>query len=701
MNRFKIGFFALITVVVMMSFVAGQTLAGTFKDRDGVSHTWTIGASHELVWDGSPYLPFGVSFQPESLSSGASDEAVKADAAKLDELKKAGITDVVVRPKSDGIASLPTAVLQRTIDLLESKGFKYGIDLYDGPYAPLEGYVINPSANRMDDVRSSGVVTRSFPGAKSVVYVLCDPSNGEIQMVDESPTVDDSVSVPVTVRANNTHVLLFYPSKTIDSKSPSAGFPDLWSDYGLHRDRLVASLSRVKFGKGLRFFLDPFTSNFAIRGESNMLIPTSKSFSVQYAAWLSGKYESLRELSISWGLTERDAGSYAEAARYIPLWHDGRGVGAVYDPSTGKKSVVDTSTSLIWADFLAFRLRSAKAWMDGISDVVKSSAVDVPVVFSTPGLQPIYIPSGPIGYDGLAVLPSESSPSAIQTTGEALSVIERSSRKVWMLSCVRPEGAAFGSKEELFSAINTSRSLGSKGFLVDSLQGGKSGDGLSWLAQYASMSRDDKAFASYQPSIVYYPKGASHTGVQRLGGSKWWIPTDGPGTGLDLGNSLAGYYLENPENGMEEIYVWSLRGKQTIHLVSRMPIRISRDWTEEILVKPTKKGILEFEVDETPMIVRGITEDLFVPVETAMGLIGELEKAVNTAAQKHVDATVGKLNLDRAKDYMRKNQVSMAADTARSAIEEMKRFMAEFHSNDDLRQENFGTEANGAQEGTK
>lgn len=674
MKRYNCALLVLISVVVMVSCFAEQTLAGTFKDRDGGSHTWTIGSSHELIWDGSPYVPFATTFQPESYQEGASESALKADSSTLDGIRKSGIVDIIVKPKKCGLGSVSLAALQGVVDLLESKGFRYGIDLSDGPFCSLEGYVVDPANQRTDGIKSSGVVTKSIAGAKTVLTVLCDASNGDVRKIDEFPTFEDSVSVPVTIRSGAASVLLFYPYGVMDLET---GMPDLWSDYSRHRDRLVAGLSKVKFGKGLRFFIDPYTSDFSMRGDSDKIIPASKSFRVQYAAWLSRKYQNLRELSLCWGLTDKDAESYEEAARYVPLWGGGRGVRYVYDPATGHKYAADPSVSTIWADLSEFRLKSVRAWMDGIADALKNSCVDVPVVFSAQGLQPMFSPSGQVGYDGLAASRPDQSISEVQSAGEVLSTVERSQRKVWMLSTVRPSGSAFPSKADLFASINTYRTLGSKGFLVEGLQDAKGDAGLGWLSEYGSTSRDDKAFASYRPRAVYYLKGALHASTKKLGNGAWWLPTDDQGAEFDLGPSLAGYVLASRLDGTDEIYVWSLRGVQTIHLLTHQPLRISKVLGEETVLAP-KKGVVEFQVDSEPLIVRGIAASSFVPNEVALALIETLQKAVDDAAAKHIDATVCKASLDRAKDLMRKNDVAGAANMVRASIEEMKHFMTGF-----------------------
>src|ERR1051325_846652 len=47
---------------------------GTFVDRTGAQHTWSVTASHALLWDKQTYVPVGGTFSPRYLAIGQTDE---------------------------------------------------------------------------------------------------------------------------------------------------------------------------------------------------------------------------------------------------------------------------------------------------------------------------------------------------------------------------------------------------------------------------------------------------------------------------------------------------------------------------------------------------------------------------------------------------------------------------------------------------
>src|SRR5262249_43174188 len=137
-------------------------------------------------------------------------------------------------------------------------------------------------------------------------------------------------TVPTDSSIRSGAVGLLYPRKSV--KPDRKGFlPDLWSGYDSYRDRLLTTFSQVKFGPGLRFFLDPLAHPLAIMGETEYLVPDSPSFRLEWEAYLSQHYTGIDELMQKWGLLERELKDFKQAAGLVPLHANHRGIAFMLD----------------------------------------------------------------------------------------------------------------------------------------------------------------------------------------------------------------------------------------------------------------------------------------------------------------------------------------------------------------------------------
>lgn len=648
--------------------------AGTFKDRTGTAHSWAVNDSHALVWDGAVYIPFGAAFEPKYLADGQTDANWTSDEAAVDALKNAGVKDIILKSGSKGLTAVPVEAFQRVIDMLDAKGLRYGIELADPPYEPLSGYVIAPTVNRVDDIDSSQEITRPFPDTKIALYALCDAKTGALKRFGQSIAVNGDVSVQAMLRVNDKHVLLLYPQKVIAPGNSDWSLPDLWSDFDKHRDHLIAFLSQIKFGGGLRFFADPFTDRIGLRGDTESLIPTSTAFRLEYSAWLSRKYGAPRDINVAWGVHEHEIISFAEAAQLIPLWKDGRGVPLAYDDVSGAKYAVDTTKSNLWSDFREFRAQSIRSYMDAIADAAKRLSADVPVVYTANGLQPIFQSVGLAGYDGLAVPASGEGDTLTKSAGQVLSLADNSSRKMWMISRL----GGYSSKESMFGAMNGLRDLGAKGFFADVRQQASSGGSnpTAWLAEYASSVAGDKNFANYIPQTAFYPAGATRAKVKQFSGGTWWLPSLAKGEDLNLGSSLGGYTIVDANTGGTDICIWSLKGSQTLHFAASHTVTLVRNNGEKTDIKPSKKGgRVEVTVGEEPVVVRGLVGAEVLPLETVNDALQEMEKAVARADQQKMDTGSYKYDLQQMKGLVNINQFAVVLDMARVKTDEINQRM--------------------------
>ncbi|MDH7482563.1 MAG: hypothetical protein QHH26_11415 [Armatimonadota bacterium] len=660
--------------ILIFLFLGISAWGGTFTDRDGGKHQWYVNDTHTLVWDGNSYIPFGVEFTPKYLTDAQTEENLAADEAEIGALKLAGISDVIIKPEK-ALNSIPPSAFQRIIDLLETNGMHYGIELNDSPYSSLVGWVIAPTKYREDGIQARGEVIKSIPDTQMAFYVLCNAITGEVNRQGQATVAVDEVRISVEEMPAVTQVLLIYPLRKIRQSSPEWGLPDLWASYDKHRDHLVAYLSQLKFGPGLRFFVDPFTERLAPVGDTESMFPASPSFRIEYSSWLSRKYNNTQTLSTQWALTDYVIKTYTEAARLIPLWRQGRGVGEVYDPSTNKRYKVDPTRSTIWQDFLEFRETSVRGYMNSVADALKRLVADVPVVFTGNALQPMFQNSDPAGYDGLVVPKPFDNRTTNQRAAEVLSLAENSMRNIWILSRISPAApgeTVYQKKEELFAELNTLRSLGSKGFFLSQIPAEAkigSADLLFWLAEYGNLSISDKQFASYRPRVAFYPKDYGGIGIKRFNSGVWWIPSLAAGHKLNLGEAYGGYVLAGV-SGMG-LYIWSTKGSRTITIATPQPITLTTLIGEKTTLNPSK-GRVAILLSEEPVIVDGIPPEQFLPLEVVVGALQELEKLIEKARTSVPDIEAYVRLAAQAKKQIEKNEFLMSYDFIMGAIQELE-----------------------------
>lgn len=657
----------------MIGVSAPDSLAGTFKDRDGSEHQWAIDDAHTLTWDGAPYLPFGLTFKPKYLSAAQTEENLAIDRGDLEAYKLAGIKDVLIRP-GKGISTIPVEAWQKFVDLLDESGLTYGIELDDSPYTPLTGYVIDPVANRVSGIRNPGTITRELPDTKFAFYALCDSRTSVVIDSGKEMVAGGTLSVQANVEPGIDHVLLYFPEKTIAPGSADWSLPDLWSDVDTHRDRLAAFLPKIKFGKGLRFFIDPFGEQLGARGEAEFIVPTSAGFRMEYAAWLTRKYRTINDLKVAWSVLNYEIASFDEAVRLVPMWRQGRGLSIVFDDKTGRDHDVNVPNSAIWSDLMEFRADSVRQYMDRVSDVLKRTVADVPVVFTANEMQPFFQGRNPVGFDGLAV--SGRGQNVAAQGGAVFSLAEHSSRHMWLVSRIGADGGSFEKKDQLFGRINGLRDLGMKAFFVDETavsQTASGADTLMWLAEYAATAAKDNQFAAFRPVALYYPTGMPKASIRRLSGGTWWLPSLLPGQTMVLGSKLSGYVLMLPR-GITGLFVWAPAGPTSVHLPWDQTVTVTKPSGEAVEAKP-KKNRVELMLTDEPSMITGIPPEAFLPVEVVEEALAELTQVIATAEGKGMDVSGYKDTAKRVGELIKNNSLFIGLDMARTSINELKQRM--------------------------
>ncbi|MCX8052283.1 MAG: hypothetical protein N3B12_00600 [Armatimonadetes bacterium] len=684
--------------------------SGTYVDSSGGQHTWSVNEAHTLIWDGRPYVPVGVVFTSRYISVGASDDNYYADIKSLDLLKSKGITDIILRASQPASMTDPTA-WQKIIDYLDSNGFVYGIELGDGPKDPLKGYLISPSRYRLEGPYPDTRIVCNWPDVDSAIYVVARKVDNSIQAVGGAVVKDGKVAITLSNPLKSGEVLIVYPRKSFKPIA-EGGVGDIWSGFGEYRDRLINFLRKIKFGPGLRFFIEPFTSKMDFTGEMVGFVPDSQGFRVGLEAYLTKKHVHEGAVNAAWGFSDL-IDTIEQAARLIPLWSQGRGLTYAYDRASAKLYSIDSTASRLWRDIIDYRDSSAQECMNTIADTIRKQIANVPVIFKSSKHHRIYAnPYGMGGYDGLAAVvsgntlfrvPSVSGKTddAVEIVGQVYSLTEESAKTTWFIlaggSPYLPssrDGAKTDASsnpqdgiklEVAFSAtLDLFREIGCKGFFVeaplafhssvpslnlsDTGQEGAIGMScLDWLISF-KQKLSLASLADFKPNLVNYPLTPLVGGrVKRLGPGTWWLPTLRVGSTTYIGDGLCAYSLL----GEDKTYMWSSIGPKTLTFKAG-PIGFPNvEFPVGSSISKKKNGLFSIVLTDVPVVLKGLDINLVFPYETANVEIERLAAAVVQADKAGLDVKTARAGLENARTVIKKGSPLIAYGMAQQYLQEV------------------------------
>lgn len=702
---------------------AKVTSAGTFSDSTGAKHSWQVNGAHALIWDGAPYLPVGGRFTPRSF---ASDAAWEADVKALTTLKSKGVRDLIVWPEKS-LLDVPPTSLKRLLDYLDANDFRYGLSFGAGLTAPLTGTIVKPSSYRFADTKDALTATWQVPDTDKGLFVLTDTNedNKIVRIADGVPARDNLISVPLDTPASAGRVVaLLYPHKALPAQGESA-LPDLWNAFDGYRDRALALLEPIKFGKGLRFFLDPLARHIGLAGETDYLIPDSDEFRMEWEGYLTHQYPNLEDAKQAWGLAEGEFKTQHELAQLLPLWANGRGVPYCYSLADHRTyRILDVNRSQWWQDFLQCRNESILYTMNALADLLKRQVADVPVVYTWTQLHPIFRNterSG--GYDGLSV-PVRLRGSALvaRTLGPAYSEAEQSERTIWYLATeiaspaeIRSQQPAAGahatiaavatngassapptggggyiSSADLAHDMDSLRRIGVKGFFAGAFQPSANTtdwmaapDSLDWLHEYAARVEGDTSLARYTPRVLFYPQaspGPAHVGLVPGTSDVLWLNSFYSGEALDWWPAYSGYSVRRSEDTPIETVLVSLQGRRQTHLWTLNPKAVQA-YTPEGLPVPIKivgTSTLLVTLDTTPTVFKTGDQKL-IPQEAAEDILTQLAALLRIAtAQKVPAADAARAPLDRATAAYHQKNFEEAYVFAHGALDDLMFYTAPY-----------------------
>lgn len=664
-----------------------QAASGVYTDRAGGRHAWQVAANHTLVWEGRPYVPVGGRFVPRWLSEGATEENWARDVEELATVKGRGVLDLLIDPEVSA-ARVPAEAWQRLVDHLEAEGFRYGIAFGAGVDIPLTGVVVSPSAYRIPGLQTGSEAAWDTPDADMGWYIVADGRDGT-QVLGEGRVYARAgrIAVTVTSRSAEGAVALLYPRKRL-LPTAEGSLPDIWSGFDAYRDRLLQTLGQVRFGPGLRFFLDPLGPAVGLPGEADYVIPESPAWRLEWEAFLSRKYPTPAALATAWALVDRDLPDFRTAAALVPLWRRNKGVPYMLDTATGKRLQVAGSESRFWSDFRDFRDQSLVYFFSATADILKREVAGVPVVYTHTLQHRIFEwQPGAAGPDGLGVRAHGSGLRLAQSAlAAAYSQVTDSPKGLWFLATdVRPSETAgqvgYSSREALLADLSTLMGAGARGVFVNSLRPGAQSraaataladapEQLEWLRDAGARLTSGSAAGASGPRTLPFPSAAAgyvQAGPIR-GSSVYWVPSLAAGRALDFGSSYAGYIITMPEG--ETLVLWSLTGPRDTRLQVADPKKVvvlnPEGASLEVKADP-KNRIARLTVPDTPILIRNFGQEAF-PLEALEDSLRQLRTLVEQAQAAKIPAQDVRYMLDTAETRYRRKDVNGAFALAQQAL---------------------------------
>lgn len=644
---------------------------GTYIDKSGSQHAWNINDAHTLVWDGEAYIPVGGVFVAKSLVPQATDADFKADCTAIDSLKANGITDLILKAPVP-ITSSDPAMLQKIVDYLGTYGFTYGIEIDDGPKDALQGYLISPNRYRVEGPSSVTTISCNWPNVDSALFAVVNKFDNTVKTTGGAFLKDGKLTINLPDALGSSDILIVYPHMTYKTIA-EGGTGDLWNGFDEYRDRLLAYFKNIKFGSGLRFFIEPFTSKMDLSGEMTGFLPDSSGFRLGFEAYLTKKHTHEGAVNAAWGLNE-NLDSIETAARLIPLWGNGRGIAYAYDKASGHMYPIDVTATQTWRDIVEYRDSSVQQFMNTISDTIKSKIANVPVIFKNTNYHRIFAnPFGMGGYDGLGVEAYGTGEEPVDNVaGPAYSLAEESGKTMWFMVAAtqankeKCDQCSYPNENTMDTALDYFREVGCKGFFVNNLKDNPTQS--TWMGDFKKHIKPS-SLADFKPTVINYPLSPI-TGayVKRLMPDTWWLPTLQLGKTTFIGDGLESYTIL----GEDKTYMWSSAGKNNISF--RIPQTgiptISFPSSTDIAKK--KGNLFSITLSDTPTVMKGVDFSLLFPYETADREISILSSLIPEADKQGVSVKNAQNGLNGAKNVLKNGEPLIAYGMAQTSVQELQ-----------------------------
>ncbi len=590
--RHTLAFLFCISVVS----ASAQNGSGSYKTGT-TTISWSINEHHALIWNGQPYVPYGLRL------SGSKESILAASAL--------GITDVIVDLPANGMG------WSDAISTLESRSMRYLIAIDSLAPAP-SGYSIEPQSYRIDRITEKRSVDLTIPGAESALVVLALKRDSSVSMSKRVIPKEGRLHLDVDVQNGLEHVLLIYPEAT------SIGLADSWEMMDAHRDTLLSALKRSNPGPNFRGIVNPL-GNMIPQTSERLFVPQSARFQVEFAAFLETKYRNIQTVQRAWSMAVSNIESFSNLAKLVPLWSGAKGLSLLWDPSTNALLNCESKRSAIWNDIRAVistaEARRFKRLVAGVKKVC-----DVPVIQEWNGWLPTYEQSNP-EVDGLGAKTEGASFTSIsEAAGRCASSVFRWNRPGWLLAT----RIALDGDEGTGNITAIADDLSTLGIRAQFFRTDSSAT-RTQIAQESARRGSDTALSRFSPGRLFFPENALNPAhIQRLPNNVIWLPTPDPGNRIDFGSKFIGYRLVSPLG--QTTAIWSTVGPQRVRLMVATPdkLKFYCPWLDP---EPRlSKGKLDVTIGDFPVIISG-SDEIPVPQVAVDELLLRLV-AIETSAEK-------------------------------------------------------------------
>jgi hypothetical protein len=559
---------------------------------------WSINEHHTLIWAGQPYMPVGVRI----------DGAPSAVAAAKD----SGVADVLVDLPVSGTG------WKDTLESLESRQMRYMLRV--SSLAPMaHGFAIEPQGYRVAGIEKKTKVEVALPGAVTAFVVLAAKRDGAIQSKERVPVINGKLTYEANPGPAYEHVLLIYPEMA------SAEQPDFWEQLDTHRDALLSALRRNPLGPGLRGLVNPMGRAADLPGKEVRFVPTNLYFRIELRNFLEQRYKTVQTALRSWSMAGGDLNTFDDLARLVPLWSGDRGINQMLDPTTNQIYAADRRYSTAWADITQVVSQAGARRFDRLVRAIRSVA-DVPVIQEWAGWSAVYEDANP-SIDGVGMRATGTTPGAIvESACRATSSVLRWKTNGWLVATDIDLGLGdVGPQVPL--VIDDLASLGARAFFLR----GDNAKVLGQIKAEADRKASDTILATMSPTGVFYPENATNpANPQRVGGSRWWLPTPADGNRIDLGSQFFGYRLA------DEIAIWArVPGRYKLRMIEpKKATFVSIDGTDP--APKFVKGGVEVAMTQFPLLIKD-TAEVPIPEVAFNETIAQFDKMMGMAAQTYAD----------------------------------------------------------------
>ena len=639
---------------------------GTFADSAGAKHRWRVQSNHVLLWDDKPFIPIGGLFQVKSWRRGATESDLAEDIDALKKISAAGVLDIYFQPGSEGITRANPAFVQKLIDAAEAEGMTYGLSLSDGPRTALLAYQVLPSRYQKSIGAEGGLARFPVTNAASAYFAvtLLDQggfSGGTLSAEGEADLVEEGARINVAP-APVAQLVVVYPERIFTPDVTP--LPNIWEGLDEYRDRLLTFFNKVKLGKGFRFFTDPLPQSLDLGGESRQLVPTSRDFTTEWAAWLERRYRNTDALVRAWKIQEGAVPTFADASLLVPLFFNEKGFHALYDRRGGRRFPVALDATF-WKDLDDFKVDGYRAAINDLSLALKRGIADVPVVCRSRGYQKLLAYAidarrpdlRRFDFDGIGIDAYGRGEGAARYGGaDVYTQVADSPRPLWMPVLATqesrvPESTApgFSTRASLYALLDSLRGIGARGFYLDGVRvidpARKPYDlsaipaQLAWLPEYARQleSTGIAAAASPTQTAIFYPRQLPGFAPTPLSDGAWLLPTDSRGPEqfkvYYFGRAGRCYAMDDGRGTV--FYLFNPSGPRQITL--RVPKTLTKQAPPYWL--PAERGVRKKEtitltIGPEPLRLHGYGPGLPIPEEAFTELDTEAKSLLGLASER-------------------------------------------------------------------